>query len=81
MWTCVPVYLWVFHKETRTVEQPAKRNEKGYRIGDFHHRARLTDHEVELFRQLVGSMPLRELALKFDISESQASKIARHIQR
>ena len=62
--------------------QLAKRNEKGYRIGGTHHRSRLTDHEVELLRQLgADGMKVKELAKKFDISKGQASKILRHVQR
>lgn len=59
-----------------------KRNENGYRIGDTHHRAKLTDHEVELIRQLHGEgMKARDIAKKFGISKGQASKILRHQQR
>ena len=64
------------------MNQHVKRNELGYRIGDNHHRSRLTDHEVELLRQLgADGMKVKELAKKFDISKGQASKILRHVQR
>jgi predicted transcriptional regulator len=64
------------------MNQHVKRNEFGYRIGDTHHRSKLTDHEVELLRQLGSDgMKVRDLARKFDISRGQASKILRHLQR
>lgn len=62
--------------------QSVKRNEFGYRIGDTHHRAKLTDHEIELLRQLgAEGMKVKDLAKKFEISKGQASKILRHHQR
>lgn len=64
------------------VSPPIKRNETGYRIGDSHHNARLTDHEIELARQLrAEGMPVGEVARKFDISKGYASKILRYINR
>jgi DNA invertase Pin-like site-specific DNA recombinase len=77
------------HVKNHTLERkvtfvvtPAKRNEFGYRIGDTHHRAKLTDHEVDLIRQLrAEGMKVKDLARKFDISKGQASKILRHMQR
>lgn len=59
-----------------------KRNEFGYRIGDSHHNARLTDHEIELARQLrTDGMKVGEVARKFGISKGYASKILRHLHR
>jgi predicted DNA-binding protein (UPF0251 family) len=53
-----------------------KRGANGYRIGDSHHRADLTDHEVEVMRQLrEAGMKLRELAAKFDVSKQHAAKV------
>lgn len=59
-----------------------KRNEIGYRIGDSHHNAKLTDHEIELVRQLrADGMKLRDLAKKFEVSKGHISKILRHALR
>jgi hypothetical protein len=44
-------------------------NDRGYRINDSHHNAKLTDDEVELLRQLRdGGMSYRLLAEKFEIA-------------
>ncbi len=44
-------------------------NERGYTIGERHHRAKLTDHEVELIAQLLDDgMSERPVAHKFEIS-------------
>lgn len=52
---------------------------KGYRHGQDHPHARLTDHEVELLRRLRDEgMTLAALADKFDISRGHASKIANY---
>lgn len=62
--------------------RPAKRNENGYRIGDSHHNARLTDHEIELMRQLrAEGMKVRELARKFGVSKGYVSKVVAYLIR
>jgi DNA-binding NarL/FixJ family response regulator len=44
-------------------------NEKGYRLGEDHHRAKLTNHEVDLVLQLLDEgMSERKVAEKFEIS-------------
>jgi hypothetical protein len=44
-------------------------NEKGYRLGEDHHRAKLSNHEVDLLLQLADEgMSERQLAEKFEIS-------------
>lgn len=44
-------------------------NERGYTIGERHHRAKLSDHEVDLVVQLLDDgMSERCVAQKFDIS-------------
>lgn len=64
------------------MRQPAKRNELGYRIGDSHHNTQITDHEIELARQLRDDgMQVVEVARKFGISKGYASKVLRHINR
>lgn len=61
---------------------PVKRGQNGYRIGDSHHNAKLTDHEIELARQLKAEgMKVSEVARKFGISKGYASKILRHLGR
>ena len=62
--------------------KPAKRNSNGYRIGDSHHNARLTDHEIELMRQLrAEGMKVRELARKFGVSKGYVSKVVAYLIR
>lgn len=62
--------------------EPVKRNRKGWRVGDSHHNAKLTDHEIELLRQLFADgMTVCELASKFDISKGHVSKIIGYRQR
>lgn len=64
------------------MNSPIKRGENGYRVGDSHHNARLTDHEVELIRQLrADGMKVRELARKFEVSKGYISKVLRHLAR
>lgn len=54
----------------------AKVNANGHRIGDSHHNAVLTDHEVELIRQLADSgMTQQAIASKFGVTKSQICKI------
>ena len=44
-------------------------NEKGYRLGEDHHRAKLTNHEVDLVLELLdGGMSERLVAEKMEIS-------------
>lgn len=50
--------------------------ESGHRVGEDHGRAKLTDHEVELIRQLAESgMGHREIAVKFEISRGTVGDI------
>lgn len=60
-----------------------KRNAKGYRIGGSHHRAQLTDQEVERARQLheaEGMAPVL-LARKFEVTLGYMSKLLRYQAR
>lgn len=52
-------------------------NERGYRIGEDHPRAVLTDHEIELIRDLYEQegMKVRTIADKFGIHVRTAYKI------
>ncbi len=46
-------------------------NENGKRIGEDHHRAKLTNHEVELIREMhEGGWGYGRLAAKFDVAKS-----------
>ena len=48
----------------------------GFRIGETHHNAKLTDHDVELIRLLrEGGMKVREIARKFECSPSNITLI------
>ena len=51
-------------------------NERGLRVGDSHHNARLTNHEVDLLLTLRDEgWSYRKLAEKFEISKSGVRKI------
>lgn len=58
-------------------------NEQGRRVGDSHHNAKLTDHEVELLRQLhrEKAMGYKKLAAKFECSVALAAKICQGRRR
>lgn len=58
-------------------------NESGYRVGEDHQSARITDHEVELIRSLheSGGMSYAEIAGKFDIGKSTVADICRYRRR
>ncbi len=50
--------------------------------GQTHWRAKLTDREIELIRQLhEDGMSVTEIAIKFDISKSHVSRITRYLSR
>ncbi|NYT45128.1 hypothetical protein H0A64_09870 [Alcaligenaceae bacterium] len=57
-------------------------NDRGLRVGDSHHKARLTDSEVDLLLALRDEgWSYRALAEKFDISKSSAHKICQGHRR
>lgn len=57
-------------------------NERGLRIGQWHHNARLTDHEVELLLRLRDEgWSYNRLADKFEISKSSVAHICRGERR
>lgn len=60
-----------------------KRNEHGQRIGDDHPCAVLTDHEVELMRDLyeLHHVPVHVLADKFGVHRNTASRIVNYQAR
>jgi|APSaa5957512576_1039674.scaffolds.fasta_scaffold312101_2 hypothetical protein len=59
-----------------------KRNARGWLIGDDHPRAKLTDHDVCLMRELrEGGMVYREIAEKFECSLWTARDIVNYRSR
>lgn len=51
-------------------------NARGYRIGEQHHRAKLSDHDIELIHELLdGGMTQRLVAQKFEVSRSSIRDI------
>lgn len=57
-------------------------NEQGRRVGDSHHNAKLTDHEVDLLLAMRDEgLTYQQLADKFEISKSQARNIVKGIKR
>jgi hypothetical protein len=63
---------------TRTVAV----NENGYRVGEDHQRARITNGEVETILKLhEDGMGYHRIAQKFDISKSQVRNIVKSVRR
>jgi len=57
-------------------------NERGLRVGEDHQHARLTDHEVELIRQLhEQGMSYKKLADKFGVGKSTIADIVKMRRR
>lgn len=64
---------WTMHKKARSVWQT---------YGENHHRAKLTDREVDQLRVLArAGMGYRKLAKMFDMSRSQVRRIVLKRQR
>ncbi len=56
--------------------------EYGRRVNESHGRAKLTDHEIDLVRQLKEEgMPAREIAEKMEISKRYVYKLANFERR
>ncbi len=56
--------------------------EYGKRIGETHGRAKLSDHEIDLVRQLKEEgMPATEIAEKMEISKRYVYKLANYERR
>lgn len=55
-------------------------NDRGYRIGESHHNAKLTDHEVDVVRQLreEHGLTYSSLAEKFEVSVDLIRQICRY---
>jgi DNA invertase Pin-like site-specific DNA recombinase len=57
-------------------------NARGLRVGEDHQRAKLSNHAVELIRQLRdGGMSYRAIADKFDVSHSTVWDICNFVKR
>lgn len=58
-------------------------NESGQRIGETHHRAKLTDRDIDLMRELheEHGIGYTKLAEKFECSKSEARYICRYMVR
>jgi IS30 family transposase len=57
-------------------------NERGLRVGEDHQHARLTDHEVELIRQLHDQgVSYKKLADKFGVGKSTVADIVKFRRR
>ena len=55
---------------------------EGWRVGETHHRAKLSDHEVELIRVLrEGGMKIVEIARKFECSPQNIWMIVNYRSR
>tara|TARA_R110002012_G_scaffold170266_4_gene334610 strand:- start:249 stop:563 length:315 start_codon:yes stop_codon:yes gene_type:complete len=55
---------------------------QGWRVGETHHRAKLTDHDVELIRLLrEGGMKVIEIARKFECTPQNISTIVNYRSR
>jgi len=54
----------------------------GHRVGETHHNAKLSDHEVELIRLLrEGGMKVKEIAKKFECTPDNSWKIVHYKSR
>lgn len=58
-------------------------NDQGYRIGEDHPKAKLTNHEVDLIIELREELgySYQEIADKFEVSKSQVRNIIKGLKR
>ena len=57
-------------------------NDAGHVIGGDHHRAKLTDHDVDLILELRdGGLPYRLIAAKFEVSKAAIADICKGRRR
>lgn len=57
-------------------------NDRGLRVGEDHQGAKLTNHEVEMIRELhAAGMSYTELSVKFEVSKSLIAQICRFERR
>lgn len=53
-------------------------SESGSRVGETHHRAKLSDHDIDLIRELhEEGLSYREIALKFCVGKSTVRDIVK----
>lgn len=58
------------------------RNHRGYRVGECHHRAKLSDDDVRLMRECnLAGIGYKRLAQKFECGESTARDICTYRTR
>lgn len=63
-------------QESRCVFEKKQFNERGYRIGQYHHRAKLSDHDVNLIFQLrEDGFTLEKIAHYMDCGKTTIWKI------
>ena len=68
-----------WHKVTTT---GLSKRGRGWRVGETHHNAKLTDHDVELIRLLrEGGMKLKEIAKKFRCTPEYIGQIVNYKYR
>lgn len=57
-------------------------NEQGYRVGEYHQHAKLTNNDVELIFQLrEDGFTYSQIAVKFDVSKSCIAHIINGLRR
>lgn len=58
-------------------------NEKGYRVGESHHKSRLSDEQVELVRRLreEHGLSLGEISLRLGLPKTTVAYLCRYERR
>jgi len=58
-------------------------NDRGYRVGEYHHRSKLSDRDVFFVIELreVYRVPIKEIAEKFECSKELIYKICNYQRR
>lgn len=58
-------------------------SDQGYRVGQYHPRAKLSDHEVDLIRELYEEhgLSMQEIADKFEVAKSTVQDIVTYRKR
>lgn len=57
-------------------------NDKGYRVGESHHNAKISDHDVDLILELkYQGLTVQQIAMKFEIAESTVRDIVKGRRR
>lgn len=65
-----------------TTQKYVQIGEYGRRVGESHGRAKLTDHEIDLMRQLKEEgMSAKEIAEKFEVSKRYVYKLVNFERR